>query len=187
MLNSIKVPFTRKNFNELDKFSRSKIKKIRKKLHKIENNENLSRQEKEKIEKYLTELEKSLNKFKKYYDYDDPDYKGIRDVIDLFDEITEDYYKLIRTCNSAFNYNYKEYGSRGDKDKKLSPEEYFDKIRSYLRNFINDDKAPMKLRVHSGKKIIDCKTQFGGEWILFLLKILKKFVLWAQIVIKYKF
>ena len=184
MLNSIKVNFTRKNFNKLDKFSRSKKKKIRKKLHKIESNEDLSRQEKEKIEKYLTELEKSLNKFKKYYDYDDPDYKEIRDIRDLFDEITEDYYKLIRTSNSAFNDNYKEYESRRDKDKKLSPEEYFDKIRPYLHNLKNDDKAPMKLRVHSDNKIINCKTEFGGEWILFLLKILKKFVLWAQRVIK---
>ena len=37
-------------------------------------------------------------------------------------------------------------------------------IRPYLRDMINDHKTPMKVKVHSGNKIIDCKNQFGGEW-----------------------
>ena len=85
-----------------------------------------------KQKKKKSELEKILNKFKKYYDYDDLDYKGIRDIENLFDEITEDYYKPIRSNNSDFNDNCKEYGRKGDKYKNLSPEEYFDKIRPYL-------------------------------------------------------
>ena len=52
-----------------------------------------------------------------------------------------------------------EYESNGDKDKALSIEEYFDKIRPYLTNMIND-----------------LKTK--DEWkIQFLLKILTKRVL----------
>ena len=52
-----------------------------------------------------------------------------------------------------------EYESNGDKDKALSIEEYFDKIRPYLTNMIND-----------------LKTK--DEWkIQFLLKILMKRVL----------
>ena len=51
----------------------------------------------------------------------------------------------------------------------------------YLRDLINDHKAPLKLKVLSCNKIIDCKNQFGGEWKIqvnfILLKILKKFVL----------
>ena len=36
-------------------------------------------------------------------------------------------------------------------------------IRSYLRDMINDDKTPMKLKVHSSDKIFDYESQFG-EW-----------------------
>ena len=31
----------------------------------------------------------------------------------------------------------------------------------YLHDMIDDHKAPMKLKVHSGNKIIDHKAQFG--------------------------
>ena len=42
---------------------------------------------------------------------------------------------------SAFNNNYIEYESKGDKNKNLSPEEYFDIIRPYLSDMINDHKT----------------------------------------------
>ena len=66
------------------------------------------------------ELEKSPHNLKNYYDYDDIEYKGIRDIRNLFGEVDEDYYKPIKT-KSAFNGNYIEYESKGDKDKNLSP------------------------------------------------------------------
>ena len=65
----------------------------------------------------LLELEKNLFKLKKYHDYDDIEYKGIRDVRNSFNlSIGRDYYKPIKT-NEAFNRNYIEYESKGDKDK----------------------------------------------------------------------
>ena len=42
----------------------------------------------------------------------------------------------MRTGN-AFSRNYIEYESTGDKEKPLSTEEYFNKIRPYLSNMIN--------------------------------------------------
>ena len=148
------------NFNELrDKFSRSKIRKDQKKAFRIESSKNLSRLEEEEIKQYLTELEKSFHKRKKYYDYDDPNYKGIRSIENVFGEINEDYYKPIN-INGAFNGNYTEFQSRVDKNKNLS-EEYLDMIRQYLRDIINDHKAPMRLKVHSRDKVIDYETQFG--------------------------
>ena len=36
-------------------------------------------------------------------------------------------------------------------------------IRPYLRGMINNHNAPMRLKVHSGNKVIDRETQFG-EW-----------------------
>ena len=36
-------------------------------------------------------------------------------------------------------------------------------IMEYLRDMINDHKAPMKLKVHSCDKVIEYESQFG-EW-----------------------
>ena len=52
----------------------------------------------------------------------------------------EDYYKPIWT-KSAFNGNYIEYESKGDKNKNLSPKEYLDMIRPYLSDMITDNKT----------------------------------------------
>ena len=107
-------------------------------------------------------LEKSLSKLKKYYDYDDIEYRGIRDVKLFFDlSINEDYYESIKT-NDAFNSNYIEYESKGDKNKTLSIKEYLNIIRPYLREIINDHKTQGEWKVHEGNTVIDYKTK--GEW-----------------------
>ena len=108
----------------------------------------------------------NLSKSKKYFDYDDVEYKGIRDVKDLFDlPIDEDCYKPIIT-NGAFNNNYIQYESKGDKDKILTPSEYLDMIRPYLSDIINDHKTQGEWRIHSGNTITEHKTQ--GEWKIHL-------------------
>ena len=55
----------------------------------------------------------------------------------LFDSEDEYHYELVRVGN-AFNESYMEYESRDDKNKKLSIEEYLNKVRPYLKNMIND-------------------------------------------------
>ena len=55
-------------------------------------------------------------------------------------KIHKDYYKPRKT-KSAFNGNYIEYESKGDKDKNLSPKEYLGMIRPYLSNMLNNDKT----------------------------------------------
>ena len=132
----------REDFNKLrGRFLKPKIKKIRRNLYEIENKKNLSKSKIKRIEENLLDLEKNLFKFKKYYDYDDIEYKGISDAENLFNGVTlngvalngialsgtafrqsidENYYKAMRT-KSAFNSNYIEYESKGDKDKNLSP------------------------------------------------------------------
>ena len=78
--------------------------------------------------------------------------------------MNEDYYKPIKTI-SGFDdkNNYIEYESKGEKDKNLSPKEYLNMIRPYLNNIINDHEAHEGWKVHSGNKVIDCKTTLG-EW-----------------------
>ena len=41
----------------------------------------------------------------------------------------------------AFNDDYVEYESRGDKDKNSSPKDYLDIIKPFLRDMINNNKA----------------------------------------------
>ena len=107
-------------------------------------------------------MEENLFKPKKYYDYDDTEYKGIKIVKDLFDlPIDEDFYKPIIT-NGAFNNNYIQYESKGNKDKTLTTSEYLDMIRPYLRDIINDHKTQAEWIIHSGNAIIKHKTQ--SEW-----------------------
>ena len=141
-LENTRIKKIREDFNKLrGRFLKPKIKKIRRNLYEIENKKNLSKSKIKRIEENLLDLEKNLFKFKKYYDYDNIEYKGISDAENLFNGVTlngvalngialsgtafnqsidENYYKPMRT-KSAFNSNYIEYESKGDKDKNLSP------------------------------------------------------------------
>ena len=49
------------------------------------------------------------------------------------------YYKPI-IVNTAFNNNYIQYESKGDKEKILTISEYLDVLRPYLVDMINDHK-----------------------------------------------
>ena len=75
--------------------------------------------------------------------------------------IDEDYYKPVIT-NGAFNNNHIQYESNGDKEKNLSMKKHLILIRPYLIHIINDHKTQEKWRIHSGNKVIECKTQ--SEW-----------------------
>ena len=141
----------RKESNESRyKFSKLKIKEIRKNLYEIENEKNPSESKIKEIERNLTELEENLSKTKKSYDYDDIEYRGIRNVRDLFDlSVDEDYYKPI-IAKSAFDGNYIQYESRGDKGKNLSIKKYLNMIKPYSSDIINDHKTRCLVRYHSG-------------------------------------
>ena len=56
----------------------------------------------------------------------------LRDIRNLFEYIEEEnYYKPVRVSNFWKN-NYIEYESKGDRNKKLSVEEYLDKINKTI-------------------------------------------------------
>ena len=67
--------------------------------------------------------------------------QGIRDATILFNQPTNEYYYKPIWTKSAFNDNYVEYESKGEKNKNLSPKEYLDIIRLYLSDTINDHKT----------------------------------------------
>ena len=84
-------------------------------IYETGNEENLFVSIIKEIRRSLLELEENLFKPKKYYDYDDIEYKGIKNIKNLFDlSIDEDYYKPIIT-KDAFNGNYIQNESKGDK------------------------------------------------------------------------
>ena len=118
-LSKKKISEIQKDFNGLrQRFPKSKISKFRRSLYNIKIQKNISALEIKETKKNLFELEKRLYNLKKYYD--DTKYHGIRDIGNLFGEVDEHYYKPIKT-KSAFNGNYIEHESKGNKDKTLSP------------------------------------------------------------------
>ena len=148
-----KIEKLRKDFNESRyKFSKLKIKEIRKNLYETENEKSPSESKIKEIERKYTKLEENLSKTKTYYDYDDIEYRRIRNVRDSFDlSIGEDYYKPI-IAKSAFDGSYIQYESKGEKVKNLSIKKYFNIIKSYLIDIINEHKTHGLVRYHSGNK-----------------------------------
>ena len=78
---------------------------------------------------------------------DDDKYRKIGSVRRLFEESNRDYYKP-KVINRGFAEevnNYIKYISEEDKDEKLSPREYLNMIRQYLRDLINKHKPIERL------------------------------------------
>ena len=63
----------------------------------------------------------------------------LRDIMNLFEhkEYREDYYEPV-IVNNFLSNNYYEYTSKGDRNKTLSVEEYFNKIRPQLKDIIKN-------------------------------------------------
>ena len=117
-------------------------KKIKKELYEIEKKQNLLDNEKEKIYDHLVKLANNFDKKEEYKhsDHDELDYFGIRKLENLFgDTDNDDYYKQV-LVESYFEKNYKQYESRGDKDKKLSVKQYLYMIMPYLSDLINEQR-----------------------------------------------
>ena len=144
--NKARIDKIRQEIKELDhKLSRKELKEIKKNLYEKENKKRVAASKKAK--KYLNKLEEKIYELKTYYDYGDLEYRGIKDISDLFDlSVSEDYYKPI-IVKSVFNNNYMQYESKGDKDKILTIREYFDMIRPYLVDMINDHKTQSEWKI----------------------------------------
>ena len=70
----------------------------------------------------------------------------------MFDlTISEDYYKP-RIVDGAFNNNYIQYESKGNKDKISDIRECLDLIRPYLVDMINDHKNNGEWNIYSSNQ-----------------------------------
>ena len=87
------------------------------------------------IGRYLKKLNNDLKKLQKYQD-------NITYGLDYsLNEVNEEDYYEPKETKSAFDGSYVLYESRGDKDNMLAIYEYFDKIKSYLKDMIDDYKS----------------------------------------------
>ena len=153
-----RIEVIRKKLNELhNNFSKSELKEIRNHLYDIENKNEL-----ENSNEYLNELDKKIIKLNEYNnnnnnnndnnnneddddndDDDADDDDSIENVRDLFNIVNYEPI-LIKT---GFNNNY--LGYRSEDNDSLSFEEYFNLIKPYLNDLINDkkDKGEWKLQL----------------------------------------
>ena len=100
-----------------------------------------------RIDKYLNNFKSNLEKLQGKYQYNTTyglDY--------LFNE-GEDYYKP-REVKRAFNGGYIVYESRGDINANLSINEYFNIIKPYLRDLINDHKSRAEWKIKLTMRVI---------------------------------
>ena len=148
-------------YNLSHEFSKKDADKYRKHFYDIKSYRHPSELEIKEIRKKFNKLEKSLN-FKKRRnninsihnedldkdkdpdgeDADDDKYRKTGSVRRLFKKSNRDYYKptIIDTGFAGEVNNYIKYRSEGNKDEKLSPEEYLNMIRPDLRDLINRHK-----------------------------------------------
>ena len=68
--------------------------------------------------------------------------------------------------------NYIEYNSKGDRHENLSPEEYLNMIKPYLRDLINNNKPTMDLIIII--IIIIIIILFKACWLIIILIIIVK-------------
>ena len=95
-----------------------------------------------------------LDNYDYNYDFDDDnEYREIGSIRTLFEELDRDYYKPIKTDVgfAGRNDNYIKYMSNADRYENLSPKEYLNVIRPYLRNLTNDHKPIMELNNNKKK------------------------------------
>ena len=143
-INAIKE--VRELFNEIRGSPfREETKRIRKELYKEEAVYNFLKEKEQEgsltnkqknvlknIGRYLKKLNNDLKKLQKYQD-------NITYGLDyLFNELNEEDYYEPKEIKSAFDGSYVLYESRGDKDNMLAIYEYFDKIKPYLKDMIDD-------------------------------------------------
>ena len=133
--------------------------KIRKKLFKKEvvynflkdeeQNDSLTNEEKKvlkRINKYLKNFKNDLDKLQKYQ------YNITHGIDYLFNE-EDDYYKP-KEVKRAFDGGYVLYESRGASDDRLSIDEYFNIIRPYLKDLIDDHKSKDEWKIQLSMRVI---------------------------------
>ena len=97
---------------------------------------------------YLKKFKKYLEKLQKYQ------YNITYGLDYLFNEFNEEDYYKPEEVKSAFDGSYLLYESNGDKDGKLSIDKYFDIIKPYLKDLIEDYQAKGNWKMQLSTRMI---------------------------------
>ena len=146
------------------KFSESEIEEVRKNLNKLKKS-----MKSKKFEGNIDSVDfKDLDNYNNYDFADDDKYRKIGNIRTLFKEFDSDYYKPRRTDDgfAGKKNNYIEYKSNRDRYENLSPKEYLDMIRPYLRDLINNHKTSMKSNNNNNN---NNKNTDRAEWKILLV------------------
>ena len=100
------------------------------------------------IDRYLKNFKKDLEKLQKHQ------YNTTYGLDYLFNEVDEGDYYEPKEVKSAFDGSYMLSESRGDKDSKLAIYEYFDIIKPYLRDMIDNHQARGEWKIQLKMRII---------------------------------
>ena len=100
------------------------------------------------IDRYFKKLNSDLRKLQKYQD------NTTYGLDYLFNEVSEEDYYEPKEIKSAFDGSYTLYKSGGDKDNMLAIYEYFDKIKPYLKDMIDDYKYKGEWKIQLLMRVI---------------------------------
>ena len=100
------------------------------------------------IDRYFKKLNSDLRKLQKYQD-------NFTYGLDyLFNEVNEKDYYEPKEIKSAFDHSYTLYESRGEKDNMLAIYEYFDKVKPYLKDMIDDYRSKGEWKIQLIMRVI---------------------------------
>ena len=100
------------------------------------------------IDRYLKKLTSDLRKLQKYHD------NTTYGLDYLFNEVNEEHYCEPEEIRNVFDGSYVLYESRGGRDNMLAIYEYFDKIKPYLKDMIDDYKSKGEWKIQLVMRVI---------------------------------
>ena len=120
-------------------------------LKEKEQNGSLTIKQNNGLKNIGTYLKKLSNDLKKLQEYEDNITYGLDYLLNEVNE--EDYYEP-KEIKSAFDGSYVLYESKGDKDNMLAVYEYFDKVKPYLKDMIDDYKSKGEWKIQLVMRMI---------------------------------
>ena len=165
-------PKIRNDFYKLrHKFSKEEADKCRKAFYVIKNYKHRSMSEIKETGKNYTELKKSL-RFKKFHGkIDSVDYEDLDNYDHNYDFADDDEYRKIGTIRTIRTdgvfagriNNYIQYKIKGDRYENLSPKEYLNLIRPFLRDLINEHRSTVELNNNNNNNNNNNKNEYNNH------------------------
>ena len=134
---------------------KEKAKTIRKKLYDVQNMQKIDRKTKNKLLKELESIFIDLKFIEKHMvsDFRDDNYANIADIVYMFGDINDDYKSIL--VNTVFDGGYQRYHIRGDKNRDMTIEQYYNATSPHLKVLIDNHKVhETKIQIDMGFNMV---------------------------------